>query len=121
LLRRLVNNWRQYADNYLGDYYPLTPYSLTPDSWMAWQFDQPEKGKGMVQVFRRAKSIYESARLKLQGLEPGARYTVRNLEEPAAEREWAGRELMEKGLGVTLANQPAATVIVYRKLEGQSK
>jgi len=32
---------------------------------MAWQFDRPEAGEGMVQVFRRADSPFDSAHLKL--------------------------------------------------------
>ena len=26
----------------LGDYYPLTPYSIQPADWIAWQFDRPD-------------------------------------------------------------------------------
>ena len=37
----------------LGDYYPLTSYSLQPDHWIAWQFNRPETGDGVVQAFRR--------------------------------------------------------------------
>ena len=48
--------WRKAADYMLGDYYPLTPYSLAEDGWMAWQFDRPDLGEGMVQAFRRAQS-----------------------------------------------------------------
>ena len=54
LYRRLVGQWRQVADCFLGDYYPLTPYSLGEDCWIAWQFDRPEQGEGMIQAFRRA-------------------------------------------------------------------
>ena len=55
-LRRLVDQWRDVADNYYGDFCPLTPYRMENDVWMAWQFDRPEVGGGMVQVFRRPKS-----------------------------------------------------------------
>ena len=33
-----------------GDYYPLTGYDLGHKVWMAWQFDRPENGDGVVQA-----------------------------------------------------------------------
>jgi len=113
-LRDLVAQWRQIAPNYFGDYYPLTPYSRANDIWVAWQFDRPEAGEGVVQAFRRADSSYESARFKLRGLDPSARYTITNADAPGGE-ERTGRELMEQGLSVTLRDQPGAAVVSYRK------
>ena len=54
MIRRVMGQWREFAEYYYGDYYPLTSYSLENDVWMAWQFDCPELGEGMVQAFRRA-------------------------------------------------------------------
>jgi len=112
-LHRLYTQWREIADYYFGDYYPLTPYSPENTHWMVWQFDRPDLGAGMVQAFRRADSVYEVARFRLRGLEPDARYTVKNLDEEGA-TERTGRELMEEGLRVVLQDQPGAVVITYR-------
>ena len=73
LYRRLVGQWRKCRRCMLGDYYPLTPYSLAEDRWIAWQFDCPEKGEGAIQAFRRPESVYESIRVKLRGLDPTRR------------------------------------------------
>jgi len=67
-IRRLYGQWLEIGDYYTGDFYPLTPYSLENDVWMAWQFNRSDIGAGMVQAFRRADSFYESARFKLNGL-----------------------------------------------------
>jgi len=112
MLRRIMAEWRETAACCLGDYYPLTPYSLGDDAWMAWQFDCPEKGAGMMQVFRRANSPFESARFQLKGLVPGARYTVKNLDVEGAV-EMTGKELMEQGLPVILSNRPKAAIYKY--------
>ena len=53
-VRRIYDDCRKVAPYMLGDYYPLTPYSLDNSLWIGWQFDCPEKGEGMVQAFRRA-------------------------------------------------------------------
>lgn len=124
-LRRLIGEWREVAKYYYGDYYPFTPYSLDEDVrkahrcqrlsvWIAWQFDRPDLGEGMVQAFRREKSVYESARFNLRGLEPDAHYIVKNLDASDSE-EMSGRELMENGLVVNIPDQPGAVVITYKK------
>ena len=114
-LRRLFSQWRQMSDCYYGDFYPLTPYSRARDVWMAWQLDRPEDGHGVVQAFRRDQSPYESARFKLRGLEPRARYAVGDIGSKTR-REISGRELMEKGLVVEIRDQPAAAVVTYRRI-----
>jgi alpha-galactosidase len=115
LLRRHTRDWRSYAGYYLADYYPLTPYSLAADAWIAWQFNQPEQGGGMVQAFRREASSFEVGRFKLRDLDANARYTVTDVDAPEAHSEYSGAELMEKGIRVSATNQPAAVVLLYKK------
>ena len=97
----------------LGDYYPLTSYSLQRDHWIAWQFDQPEKGEGVVQAFRRSESPYESARFKLRGLEAATTYEVENFD--GGTEKLTGQELMERGLAVTAATAPTALIFIYKR------
>ncbi len=72
--KKAYGEWRRVAPFMLGDYYPLTRYSLKRDQWIAWQFDRPDLGGGEIQAFRRADSPYEAASFKLKGLEAAARY-----------------------------------------------
>lgn len=118
LWRRLMAQFKQVAPYYFGDYYPLTPYSLESNAWMAWQFDCPEKGEGMVQAFRREQSRLVSLRLKLRGLCPGT-YLVTNLDDNRTLR-LTGRTLMAEGLPVTLKSRPESGLWIYRRA-GQKK
>jgi alpha-galactosidase len=111
-LRRLVDEHRLISPCFLGDFHPLTAYTHAADQWMAWQLDRPDLGTGVVQAFRRPESIYESARLRLQGLDAEATYEVRDL-DPNTVTRLSGRELMERGLLVTLTERPGSAVIVY--------
>jgi alpha-galactosidase len=114
-LRRLIEQWREHiAPNYYGDYYPLTPYSQETNAWMAWQFDRPEDGRGVVQVFRRQDSPTETMRLPLRGLRPEASYIVTDLDGNKPERT-TGKQLMNEGLTVTLPLKPAAAVFTYKR------
>lgn len=114
-LRKLVDQWRAVNANYAGDFYPLTPWSRDPSSWIAWQFDRPEAGEGMVQAFRREASLYEAARCKLRGLDPAARYLVRPIESSTGQ-EYSGRELLERGLLVAIEAQPGAALLTYQRV-----
>jgi alpha-galactosidase len=115
LLRRMVSEWRQIADLYYGDFYPLLPYEPGNAVWVAWQFDRPDLGQGFVQAFRRPECQYETTRLKLHGLNPAARYEMKDMDTAGTWTE-SGLELMEKGLAVTLKGQPSAEVLVYKRV-----
>ncbi len=116
-LRRLIALWRQVAPNYFGDFYPLTPWTRDGTVWMAWQFDRPEAGEGMVQVFRRPDSFYEAARFPLRGLEAAASYRVVDIER-GEETRCTGAQLLESGLAVTISERPGARVLTYRRAGG---
>jgi alpha-galactosidase len=115
-MRRRIDDWKQVADDFLGDYYPLTPYSLSERDWIAWQFDRPATGSGMVQAFRRPRSDEESRMLKLRGLDPAAVYELRNLDLESGTRA-TGRTLMSDGLRATLPRRPQALLVKYRRLD----
>lgn len=115
-LRRLFGDWREISANYYGDYYPLTPYSLKDDGWIAWQFNRPETGEGVVQAFRRPKAADDTVHLKLRGLDPKAAYVVKVLDgEAMPKTKWSGAELMDEGLPLTLSQRPGAAVITYSR------
>jgi alpha-galactosidase len=114
LMRKFVDEWREVAPNYYGDFYPLTAWTYALDTWMAWQFDRPEEGRGVVQAFRRPQSPLTAAQFKLRGLDPAATYVLRN-HDAAGTTEISGRELLEQGLPVAVKDRPGAAVITYKK------
>ncbi len=106
---------RRIAGYMLGDYYPLTSYTPQRDHWIAWQFDRPEIGEGVVQAFCRPESPYESARYKLHGLDAGATYQVENFD--GGTETATGTSLMERGLAITAKEAPAAMIFTYRRVK----
>ena len=113
-LQKVISDWRSVAKDFYGDYYPLTAYSLGQEAWMAWQFNRPEEGTGFVQVFRRSESAYETARFRLRGLDASASYQIRSFDEEAVQTV-AGKELLEKGLPVSLPQPRSAVVLAYKR------
>jgi alpha-galactosidase len=112
--RKLIAQWRQVAGHFLGDFYPLTPYSVADNVWMAFQFDSRNGDEGIVQAFRRAKCSQDSIRVGLRGLDPNAVYVLSN-PDVAGATEQSGRELCENGLPITLKNRPGSALITFKK------
>lgn len=124
-LRRLYAGWKDICHNYSGDYYPLTPYSLADSVWLAWQFNRPEVGEGMVQAFRRRTAADETVHLKVRGLDRGASYVIKVVDGPGCEgldgKRLTGAELMRAGLAVRLKEAPSAAVITYGRIIGSER
>ena len=103
------------APNFYGDFYPLTPYSLMEDVWVAWQFHRPEAGEGMVQAFRREGCDILGYQFSLRGLEPDGRYEVTNFDVPG-QIIMTGRELMNRKLKIHIEVCPGAAVVMYKRV-----
>ena len=114
-VRKLYKQWReQVAPCYMGDYYPLTTYSPDSTACMAFQFNLPEKEKGVVLAFRRPYSDNDRIVLKLRGLENNSVYTVQNLDTEKTV-QMSGKDLAIKGLDVAFTEKPGSAVFTYRK------
>jgi alpha-galactosidase len=115
LLRELLVEWKSYAHCYYGDYYPLTSYPVGDQNWAAWQYDRPDLGEGLVQVFRRAASPFDSAVFKLRGLAPEVTYRVTHLDRGES-FDLTGRALRDVGFPIALEDQPSSAVLRYRRV-----
>lgn len=104
---------RRIAPLMLGDYFPLTPYSLDKSSWIAWQFHRADLDESVVQVFRRPDATIETLTVKLSGLDPQHRYEIENLDSGKEVR--TGEELM-RGYNLTLHEKPASAVLVLKAI-----
>ncbi len=113
---RVAREWREVADNFVrGDYYPLTDYSIAANVWMAWQFNRPDAGHGVVQAFRRSESPGNASLLKLRGLNPSATYEIHRSDIEGVTRAGRG-ELTETGLKVSLPQRASAATVQYRRI-----
>jgi alpha-galactosidase len=115
VIKKCVDDFREFRDCILGDFYPLTPYSLSEDVWMAWQYDSPERGKGAVQAFRRGNSDETMKSFRLRGLDNDATYEITNLDTRVVTKQ-TGRELMETGLTISIDSRPGSAIVVYRRV-----
>jgi alpha-galactosidase len=114
MIRKVMAEWREVAELFLGDFYPLTPWTLDKKEWIGFQFDKPEAGRGFVQVFRRPENSRDSILVKLHGLDPGSTYHLQDLSSDW-KADYTGHKLMEDGLRLTIHECPGDALIVYGK------
>ena len=95
-----------------GDYWPMTPYSLEDEVWIAWQFNRETEGDGCVQAFRRENCIEKYVRVKLRGLDARGIYQITDFDSHKKVRV-SGRKLMITGYRIQIQEQPGAAILVY--------
>jgi len=83
--------------------------------WIAWQFNRPDLGKGLVQAFRRPTTSVAGLGLRLNGLEPSAIYQVTRIEQGTTVN-LTGQQLMTDGIAVSIAFAPEAATLYYRRV-----
>jgi alpha-galactosidase len=111
---KLEGEFWKTAPFFREDYYPLTPYDSGPGAWIAWQFNRPEKGDGMVQAFRRDQCGDAARTVHLAHLDASAKYEIDDMDSPTP-RIVSGSELMQTGLAISINAKPGAVVLLYRK------
>ena len=113
---KLLNEYMEIKHIFRGDFYPLTPYSISQKVWIAWQFDRPDLGEGLIQVLRRLENDSTTNTFKLQGLQADIRYELINF-DTKSKLEIIGHDLMEGGLELDIGNCPGSITIKYRYLK----
>ena len=114
----LLEQYHSIQKYFYGRYYPLTPYSQDNSVWIGWQFDLPEEGEGMVQAFRREKSVYESSRFTLTGFYWNRMFSILSPTSiQAVRRRLLAVSFTEKGLLVNIAERPGSSISIYKKVE----
>jgi alpha-galactosidase len=120
LLRTMNEEFVRIQDDLLySDFYPLTEFSLENDVWMAFQFDRPAAGSGVVLAFRRPDARATSMRLMLHGLDAAGQYRIENFDLNGSQM-LSGKSLMQHGLELSLLDAPASAIVHYERQPGGS-
>ena len=93
-------------------FYPLTKPSAKTDEWSAAQFNRPEPGDGIVQIFRRAQSPYTNASFSLKGLCADKTYIFTDA-DGGEEFEINGSNLISDGFCINIPQKHTAKIYFY--------
>ena len=114
-LKKLLNEYLQVRPYLSEDFYPLTEVSDRKDIWCAAQFDRPKQNDGIVQVFRRKNSPYETAKLNLYNIDETSNYIFTDADNNQ-EFIVTGMELSESGLSITMKEKHSSKLYFYKKV-----
>lgn len=109
----------QVRELFLGDFTTLTGTTDDQSACVAWQYDRPDLGKGLVQVFRRPGCPDSALSFPLVGLDRSASYRLTDL-DGGAPRVLGGAALLDQGLTVPLPSRPQAKLLVYERTTASS-
>jgi alpha-galactosidase len=112
--KRRIEQYLSIRRFYYGDFYPLTAYSKTQDSWMAYQLHLAESDEGLIVALRRPAAPDAKRPLVLFGLTPEATYELTNVDTAATWRA-LGSELMQRGFAVELPRKPDSALVRFRR------
>jgi alpha-galactosidase len=108
-----INENRKY---WTGDYYPLTPWTMSPDLWLAWQLHRADLDEGIILAFRHQDSPYSSLQVSLRGLKPDQLYAVTFIDEEhhSVSKTMTGKQLTELELRIPARHQ--SLLVRYKAL-----
>lgn len=113
-LRKYGNEYRMVRPYFSEDFYPLTDVSDKLDVWCAMQFNRPSYDDGIIEVFRRENSPYETAVFNLKGIDKGSNYKFADLD--GGEFTVSGSEITETGFRVKITEKRKAKIYLYKKV-----
>lgn len=108
-VKKYVDEWREIADLYLGDYYELEKPTVDHEHIKAFEYFSPEKGSGFVMVFVPGECKKTNYHFTLRGL---SRDKVYEMVDKDSGRLWnmKGQELAESG--VLLEVEPDKSYVI---------
>lgn len=112
ILKKYTEEFLKVRPYFEEDFYPLTEVTDNLDSWCAMQFDCPEKSDGIIEVFRRENSPYETARFMLGGIDENKTYIFEDAD--GGEFSVSGGELKKNGLKLTIPEKRKAKIYFYK-------
>jgi alpha-galactosidase len=114
-LRKMLAELESVRKYFLGDFYPLLSFSLSSDTWAAWQYDRPDLGEGMILALRRPESPFFALKPALHALDANAVYELRDLDTGGVVRR-TGKDLASTGIELRIDERPGSRLLVYRKV-----
>ena len=111
-IKKNANEYLKVRPYFSEDFYPLTEVTDKLDVWCAMQFNRPLYGDGIIEVFRREHSPYETAIFELKGIDKESNYRFTDLD--GGEFTISGFEIIEKGLKLTVTEKRKAKIYLYQ-------
>jgi alpha-galactosidase len=106
-VKKCITEIKENRKYWTGDYYPLTPWTMAPDRWLAWQLHRPDLDEGMILAFRHQGCPYSALQVQLRGIKPDQNYLVHFIDEEhhSISRTMSGKKLAALELQIPATRQ----------------
>lgn len=111
-IKSFSKEYLKVRDYFSCDIYPLINGVAGLDSWCAVQYDRPEENDGIIEVFKREKSPYDSASFTLGSIDEKKTYEFTDADSDE-KFILTGKELIENGFNVTIKQKRKAKLFFY--------
>ena len=112
-IKKMSEEYLKVRPYFYEDFYPLTQISERTDIWSAAQYDRPDKGNGIVQVFRREDSPYTDASFTLFAIQSDKTYVFCDADTDEVVKI-SGKKLIENGFSVHIPEKRTAKLYFYK-------
>jgi alpha-galactosidase len=115
-LKQGIEEGKRIRKYFFGNFYPLNEVTTSPEDWCVLQYHRSAEQDGMLLVFRRQLSPYDSYNSVLHEIEPKAQYDVTFYPTYSAAKSatMAGAELQH--LKLEIPDSPGSLLIEYKKI-----
>ena len=107
--KKITDEYRRIRKYMSMDFYNLGSNKFDDTSWTIWQYHDEDTQSGIVMAFRRERSPFEQANVRLKGLKDDRLYTLTNLDD--------GTELLIDNLVEIVLPKRRSSVIFEYKLK----
>lgn len=114
-LKAAITEGKRIREYYFGNFYALSPLTLSDRDWCVMQYHRPDQNDGMVIAFRRHASPYAGYVCDLHEIDPSARYQVTRWHgyEPSQPASIEGTDLQH--IKAEIDERPGSMIIEYRQ------
>ena len=115
LAREATDELRANRPYWLGDFYPLTEASYSPDNWLAFQLHRQDLDAGIILAFRREDCAAATIQVSPRGLNPNENYSL-TLSDESRNRtnlQLNGEEITA-GLSLDIPEPRASLLVTYQ-------
>lgn len=114
-LKLQLNEYRRVRAYMNENFYPLTQLSENDDVWCAMQYDRASKNDGVIMVFRREASPYDTASFRLHGIDFTSSYEFVDADTDASVII-SGDDLAKRGATVSIPTPRSSKIYFYKKV-----
>ncbi len=112
-LKKYTAEYLRVRPYFSEDFYPLTEYTDKTDTWCGWQFHIEGENSGIVQLFRRENSPYDTASIALSALTKNTTYLFEDAD--GGEFKINSDELLSGNFKFSIPEKRKAKLYFYRE------